>query len=365
MNQVTKKIMTALLSIVMVFSVITVSPTNAATAKTVTFTIERLTIGQGFYIEPLQVEVQDGDTAKTVFDKVIQSIGGTYTASSEYGFYLQSINGADTGIVNIPQEISLMPEYKYSYTDDEGAIYEFGYKAPTNTENDGNSAKPALGEGAYNAMSGWMFTINNASAIASADQIKVSDGDVIRLQFSVYGYGADLGYDTESYTGIPKQSMANKDSLIKEIGAVNANKTYWMAYPNVKAAYDNAMIVLNQYNPTQQSVDAALNTLSQAEKTPTYPTVKRASIKSIKNIKGRKVKIKVKKIAGAEGYQYKYATNKKLKNAKTKTTTKRIFTTKKFKKKKKCYVKVRGYIKVNGTNVYGKWSKRKSVKIKK
>ena len=133
MNQVTKKIMTALLSIVMVFSVITVSPTNAATAKTVTFTIERLTIGQGFYIEPLQVEVQDGDTAKTVFDKVIQSIGGTYTASSEYGFYLQSINGADTGIVNIPQEISLMPEYKYSYTDDEGAIYEFGYKAPTNT----------------------------------------------------------------------------------------------------------------------------------------------------------------------------------------------------------------------------------------
>ena len=112
-------------------------------------------------------------------------------------------------------------------------------------------------------------------------------------------------------------------------------------------------------------MDAALNTLSQAEKTPTYPTVKRASIKSIKNIKGRKVKIKVKKIAGAEGYQYKYATNKKLKNAKTKTTTKRIFTTKKFKKKKKCYVKVRGYIKVNGTNVYGKWSKRKSVKIKK
>ncbi len=368
MNKITKKITAALLSLVMVLSVVTVNPvqadTNTTTAGTVTITIERLTIGQGFFMEPTQIAIKSGDTIKDVFNNAMIAISGGYTSSSDWGFYLKSIKNADTGTVNIPQEIVTMPEYKYTEKDDEGYTIESGYKPPNNIVNDGNK-DTALGEGDYHTMSGWMFTLNNESIPASADQVKVKNGDVIRLQFSVYGWGADLGFDTESYTGIPKLSLANKDSLISAVAAVNANKTYWMAYPNVQSAYNSAKTVLETYNPTQEKVNAALNILRAAEQTPTYPTVARAAVSKIKNIKGRKAKITVKKLAEAKGYQYQYANNKKFKKAKVKTTTKTSITTKKFKKKQRCYVKIRAYIKVNGTKVFGKWSKKKSVKIKK
>lgn len=98
-------------------------------------------------------------------------------------------------------------------------------------------------------------------ASESVNYIPVKDGDVIRLQFSVYGYGADLGYDTESYTGIPKLQMANRDALLKEVAETNEKKDYWMAYPNVKSAYDKAFQVAKEYNPTQKNVDNALAAL--------------------------------------------------------------------------------------------------------
>ena len=70
-----------------------------------------------------------------------------------------------------------------------------------------------------------------------------------------------------------------------------------------------------------------------------------------------------------------YSKKKNLKKATTVTTLKATIKTKKFKKviNKKtkkvkattCYVKVRAYLKVNGVRVFGVWSAKKSVKIKK
>lgn len=79
--------------------------------------------------------------------------------------------------------------------------------------------------------------------------------------------------------------------------------------------------------------------------------------------KKRTLTVKLKKaVAGAKKYQVKYATNKKLKKAKTKTLNKTL----KIKKlaKKTYYVKVRAVSKVNGKTVYGKWSKTLKVKVK-
>ena len=79
--------------------------------------------------------------------------------------------------------------------------------------------------------------------------------------------------------------------------------------------------------------------------------------------KKRTLTVKLKKaVAGATKYQVKYATNKKLKKAKTKTLNKTL----KIKKlaKKTYYVKVRAVSKVNGKTVYGKWSKTLKVKVK-
>lgn len=373
MNQFTKKLIAGFLAVVITFTVVTTSGVYGVETTTTTtnlgnavVTIERMTIGQGFYIEPVQVKIKAGDSVKEIFKRALKAAGGTYTASSTGGFYLRSLGNADTGVINIPQEISAMPEYSYTYIGDDELEHVVSYKVPTNDDNTGNSAEnKALGEYAYSEMAGWMFTINNEPAAESINKINVKDGDVIRVQFSVYGWGADLGYDTESYTGIPKLNMANKDNLLKAIAEVNVQKTYWMAYPNVKTAYDNALKTAGLYNPSQEAVDNAQKAMEAAKKKPTYPTIKKAAISKVKNVRTYKAKISVKKMTNVRGYQYKYSVSKKFTKSTVKNSTKTSLTTKKLKKKQRCYAKVRAYKLVNGFRVYGNWSKVKSVKIKK
>ena len=381
MNKVTKKIFAMVLSLVMAFS-LTVILAEAAEVQCdakkdmVTMTVERFTIGQGFLVEPAQVEISDGDTVADVFAKVMADKGITYPSTeSQYGgFYLNSINNADTGVLGIPAEISAMPDV---------ALWDGSMvKAPANNVNDGNAyANNGLGTGSYNIMAGWLFTVNNKNVGEGADVVKVKSGDVIRWQFSVYGYGADIGFDTESYTDIPKITLSDKDELIKEAGIAAYNKEM-LKNAGVKSAYNNAICVLEKYNPAQSEVNDALLQLQKAERTyadnlnpetnvkenpkaGAKVQVARAAIKSVRNVKKYRVKISLKKLKGVLGYQYKYAANRKFKRAAVKSTRKSVLITKKFKKKQTCYVKVRAYKKVNGVKRYGKWSRIKSVKIKK
>ena len=100
----------------------------------------------------------------------------------------------------------------------------------------------------------------------------------------------------------------------------------------------------------------------------------RAKIKKVsaKKKSAKKVKLTLKKITNAVGYQvaiYKTKKNaKKNKKAVVKKFTKKLKVTvksKKLKNKKKLFVKVRAYVLDGKTKVYGKWSKVKKVKIKK
>lgn len=77
----------------------------------------------------------------------------------------------------------------------------------------------------------------------------------------------------------------------------------------------------------------------------------------------KKVTVKIKK-AAVSGYQIKYASNKNLKKAKTKNTTKTTYTIKSLRSKKKCYVKVRAYKVVKGKKIYGSYSKILKVTVK-
>ena len=388
MNKVTKKLMTAVLSFAMVFSVGMVSPVRAETTTeavtgTAIITVEKFTIGQGYLVEPTTVELKSGDTVATVFEKVMDLKGYTYDAESAWGFFLNSIDNADTGVIDIPAEISALPSFTSSYEYD-GQTYTTEYAAPSNEKNDGNTLyeKKGLGSYSYNGMAGWMFTVNNVFAATGADGVEVHDGDVIRFQFSVYGWGADLGKE-DTYTTIPAIKLADKTALTKEIGEMNANYNEWMTYTNVSAAYGKAKQTLLKYNPTQEEIDSVLDALQKAEKSPvkpvaetttpavtttqapttTYPVVPRGAIKSVKNVKKYRAKISVKKLSKVTGYQYRYADNKKFKKAKTKTTKSVTYKTKKFKKNQRCYVKIRAYVNVSKTRVFGKWSKVKSVKI--
>ncbi|MCI9617291.1 MAG: hypothetical protein HFG31_04705 [Eubacterium sp.] len=100
----------------------------------------------------------------------------------------------------------------------------------------------------------------------------------------------------------------------------------------------------------------------------------KAKIKSItaKKKSTKKVKLLLKKIRGAKGYQvavYKIkknaAKNKKVIVKKFVKKTSVTVTSKKLKNKKTLYVKVRAYKLDGKKKIYGKWSKVKKVKIKK
>lgn len=376
-----KKIAVKIVSIAMAVAVMScIFQTNGIEVKaaeeaisTVTFTVERFTIGEGYLVEPTTVVLQDGDTVQTVFERVMKRKSITYSVAAGETFYLKGIDNGDNGLVDIPAPISRMESYVSTY-EQSGQIYETKYDAPANVKNDGNSlANNALGEGSYNAMAGWMFTVNGKGVNSAADKVK--DGDVVRCQFSVYGWGADIGLSDGGST-ITVLNVADKEVLTKEISKVNEKKDYLLNYPEVEAAYANALKVLTYFDAAQVAVDKALAELQAAvnavpeettEAETEYPKVSRVKIKSVVNNKSKKVKVSIKKISGVKGYQYRYSTKKNFKASvtKLKTTSKTNLTLKSFKKNQKCYVKVRAYKIHNGRKVFGNWSKVKSVKIRK
>lgn len=94
------------------------------------------------------------------------------------------------------------------------------------------------------------------------------------------------------------------------------------------------------------------------------PTVKAPKITYIKSIAKGKLKLKWNSQANVSKYQIQYSYSKSFKNAKTKNLSYKTgaLTVSKLKSKKKVYVRVRAKNKATGK--YSKWSSIKSVKIK-
>lgn len=362
-----KRILSIVCAIALALS-ITVMPvsTQAATTKTAYFTIEKISIGQGLLVQPTKVELGDKDTVADVFVKVAKANNLQFDAgdlSNISNFYLTNIKQADTGKLNIPVAISKMPQYDYDYTPYGGT--KGTYYAPSNEKNDGNKYVPDLGAGAYNGMSGWMFGSNNKALGEGAGSVLANDGDVIRCKFSVFGYGADVGIGSEGeWSTYPNTKLANKDALIKKLADVKNNKEY-MSVAAAKKAYDEGITVLEKYGATEAEISTAISAIAKYENPAKDVKLGKAVIKSIKNVKGKRAKITVKKVKGAKGYVFKYSKKKNFKKSTTKYTKKKVIKTKKFKKKQTCYAKVKAYAVVNGAKVFGRWSKVKKVKIKK
>lgn len=91
----------------------------------------------------------------------------------------------------------------------------------------------------------------------------------------------------------------------------------------------------------------------------------KAKIKSVKNTSSKMIKIKLSGLNGFDGYQLQYGLKKNFRGAKTIAKKSSSITVKKLKLKKTYYVRARVYKKIAGNTYYGKWSGRKSVKIKK
>lgn len=378
MNRLTKRLLSVVMALAMILSTMTVTFAQGTDTIQVTMTIERLTIGQGFLVEPVTVEVNEGASVQDVLEKVAAEKNLTLDMP---GGYLNAISYADTGVINIPQSIQDMPSIDVDY----GEYGKYHYDAPTNSSSNALfEDNQKLGTGSYGELAGWMYSLNNSESINGMDAQPVNDGDVVRVQFSVYAAGADLGF-TSWYDNIESAKLANKDELIKIVAGVDAEGAYKDAraeavevlenYDAMQEEVDDALVKLGYEEPTteQETTEApttqptttAVPTTTTEQETTTFTKVGKVKIRKLTNIRKYKVKIKINKVSKAKGYQYRYATNKKFKKSKVKITTKRTFTTKRLSKGVRCYVKVRAYRKNGKVRVFGKWSNVKSVKVKK
>lgn len=210
--------------------------------KEVVLAIEKFTLGQGYVVEPMLVEMTENET---VAEAVVDTLGEDnikYTGSVDNGFYLSSLYDGDDSEANVPQFI----------LDQCGSV-------------EGRSKSGWLGEFDYTFMAGWMYAVNSKFPNFGMSNCIPNDGDVIRLQFTVYGYGMDLGggYDGgDSFSG-SYIDLANKDGLTKTIAKINSasNHDKLLKNTDLKIAYKEAYDVLENMESTQEEVDNINNTL--------------------------------------------------------------------------------------------------------
>lgn len=186
-------------------------PTAACAAETqaakeeqkgsVVLSVEKFTIGQGYILEPTEVPFYDGDNG---LDLVVRAVGedNVIITAGDYGSYI-------TGFADDGSSEAVLPDYLTDLVDREKLT--------------GRAQEGSLCEFDYTSESGFYFFLNNVSASVGLDGYSPADGDVVRIQFTIYGYGADIGVDNSSWGGAAAVSPAvNRDEITKLLAQAKA-----------------------------------------------------------------------------------------------------------------------------------------------
>ena len=214
------------------------------------FTVEALSLGGGYIIEPCYVDIIEGENAAQALARLLEEKGFTYdnTGSLESGFYLSHIQGDALADIDptgdsIPQALREKLEEK-------------GFDIQTRTD------ETSLGEFDYTSGSGWMYCLKNVFPNVGFADSYLSEGDVVRVQFTL-AYGSDIGGGHAMGAGgsAGYYEVANKDALTRRVAAINAEieaNPYYLEQNCLTKAYDAAMDVLTTLYVSQADVDAAL-----------------------------------------------------------------------------------------------------------
>ena len=266
MKNTGKRLLAAVLAVVMLASLsfVAFAAQGDDDEFKVVVSMEGLTLGQGLYFEPQvytlseinalletegygpldRSEVTAGLATLAFF--VDHNIDYTMTGNWTDTAYVSSIKNVDKGYLDIPSVI----------TENGG---------PSNDENDGNNDE-YLGEFDYDSMSGWMITVNDFMInvgcagwyLENEEQKALCPSDlgntyVVRWQFTLHGYGADLGADTG--WGMPSFFEGAKKAEL------------YAAYANCSDAAKKAQVmpVMENLTATQDEVDAAVAILTAGD----------------------------------------------------------------------------------------------------
>lgn len=218
-----------------------------------TWSVEMLTLGNGFLIEPIRFPVYEGENAAQVLIKLLEEYeySCNHTGEPESGFYLAAINGVDH-----PASLS------------ECAVPEpLMEKLEENGISDGDASGSSLGEFDYTYMAGWMYSVNNNFPNVGFSNTYLSDGDVVRVQFTLCGYGADIGGGYSMGGGVTTDfyPVANKTRLLTAISEINSSpQKYQTAMKTIQADFNAACDQAEDLLAAQEDVDAATEALISA-----------------------------------------------------------------------------------------------------
>ncbi|WP_102399837.1 DUF4430 domain-containing protein [Haloimpatiens massiliensis] len=226
-----------------------------------TWTVEALTIGRGFIIEPTQVPIYEGENAAQALDRILTEHGYSYehTGRLEDSFYLSIVG--DGGVLDhgcTDQDKAQLLNAPVNIEDKVPQGLKTVLESKGNWPPDNLNDASCLGEFDYTFMSGWMYALNNVFPNVGFADSYPADGDVIRVQFTLYGYGADIGggyamggENTDFY------EVANKDRLMTLLSSINSAKykEEILAKNWIKSVYDEANKIAAQLDATQKSVD--------------------------------------------------------------------------------------------------------------
>ena len=232
-----KKIVSVIAITLIILCIIPIS-TLAAEKSYVYLSIEKFTIGQGFILEPIRIEIGTDETVQSLLEKTIDS-DKLIIVSSQFGDYLDGFKDDDNSEAVIPKYI--LDEIK-------------------NETVGGRAVKGSLLTLDYTSQGGWFYAVNNEAGAVAFGECKLKAGDVVRIMFSVYGYGTDLGFGFDSKSGKSDASyieMPNRDELIKAV-----------ADTQDEAKKDSALAVLQNLESTKTQIDGAVKTFSETTQTP-------------------------------------------------------------------------------------------------
>lgn len=218
-----------------------------------TWSIEMLSLGLGYLIEPVRLPIYAGENAAEALDRLLTENRYSYenTGSIESGFYLSTINDVypptHLSECNVPEP--LMEKLEENAISDQGASGD------------------SLGEFDYTSMSGWMITQNNVFTNVGFSDIYVADGDVMRVQFTL-AYGSDIGGGYAMGGGDDGGwfNLANKGNLLTAISYVNSSDKcdLLLAQKSVRKAFDEASDLAMDLLAAQDDVNAAAAALNEA-----------------------------------------------------------------------------------------------------
>lgn len=217
----------------------------------VTIAVEKFTIGQGYLVEPVLVEITEGESTAQILDRVLNENDLRYdnTGSVDSSFYLSWILDEAGSLT------AEFPEVSLQHAEEQGI----------NITNPRRRA--TLGEFDYTQQSGWMYTLNNDMPDVGMSDTEPKDGDVIRIRFT-----AMMG-DLCSGNGYVENSFVpdvNGDSITRLLAQFNSmeNRDELLQNRNVQTAYDNAIAAISNIANDQAAVDAAETALQEALNNP-------------------------------------------------------------------------------------------------